>query len=175
MRTASRLSIVSDTQLAIYCKSNEICDYIASKNTLLVDAVPYKMIESNVQSMMQPRKYTTVFSDIRETNGSCFGLLSFGIVFPIPKPQYKYILDIFGTDNASLKAHINRHLVRLKEKTTGVTSLYVLVPEEIDIVHVDSILEEHGIVRPTYKSDNPKLKSKYVFAFEGMGQQPSNL
>ena len=175
MRTASRLSIVTETQLAMYCKSNEICNYISSKNTLLVDAVPYKMIESNVQSMMEPRKYTTVFSDLRETNGSCSGLLSFGIVFPIPKPHYKYILDIFGTDSASLKAHINRHLMRLKEKTTGVTSLYVLVPEEIDIDHVDLILEEHGIVRPTYKSDNPKLKSKYVFAFEGIGQQPSNL
>ena len=169
IRNTNRLNIVSDIQLSQYFKSKEISQYISPGGRLIVDAVPYKLIEANIQSMVQPREFTVVYSDIKEEADKCSGLLSFGLVFPTPQPQYKYVLDMFGSDTKSLRIHIVKHLLRLREKTDGVTAMLVFVPEELDIRLVDTVFEEYGITRHPHKSANPRLKSKQLYAFEGIG------
>ena len=134
---------------------------------MLVDVVPYKLIDANIPLMMQPRQYMEVYSDIKQTGDMCSGLLSFGIVYPISSPQYKYMLDIFGTDYESLRLHIVKHLLRLRERTTGVTAMLVYVPESFQLEKLDRIFKEFGVVRHPHKSIDGKLKSRQVYAYEG--------
>ena len=142
---------------------------------MLVDVVPYKMIDANIPLMMQPRKYMEVYSDIKTTEDSCSGILSFGLVYPISRPQYKYMLDIFGNDYSSLRIHIVKYLLRLKEKTTGVTAMLVYVSETFPLENIDNIFKDFGIFRHPHKSVDNKLKSRQVYAYEGTPQINSNL
>ena len=83
---------------------------------MIVDADPYKMIHRNIQSIRGPKEFKSIYSDIKSDTDKCTGLLSVESVFPIPHPQYKYMLDILGSDTSSLKTHIVKHLIRLKEE-----------------------------------------------------------
>ena len=133
---------------------------------MLVDVVPYKMIDANIPYIMQPKQYMEVYSDIKQSGDTCSGLLSFGLLFPIARPQYKYIVDIFGTDYASLRLHIVKHLMRLKSNTTGVTAMLIYVSEKFNIQKLDGILIEFGISRHPHESK--ELPSRQVYAFEGI-------
>ena len=142
---------------------------------MLVDVVPYKMIKANIPLMMQPRQYMEAYSDIDQTGDLCSGLLSFGLVYPIAKPQYKYMLDIFGTDYKSLRLHIVKHLVRLKEKTTGVTAMLVYVSEDFPLDKLDGIFADFGISRHPHTSIDKTLKSRQIHAYEGIPLANSKL
>ena len=140
---------------------------------MLVDVVPYQMIDANIPFIMQPRQYMEVYSDIRIDGDNCSGLLSFGLVFPIARPQYKYMLDIFGTDYDSLRRHIVKHLLRLNEKTTGITAMLIYVSDQFDIQKIDDVMNGFGISRHPHKSR--ELMSRQVYAYEGVPQGNSNL
>ena len=142
---------------------------------MIVDGVPYRMISANIQAMREPKAFTTIYSNIKHSDGVCAGLLSFGLVCPIPKPEYKYVIDLFGTDHSSLRTHIMRHLLRLKEKTKGVTALLVFVPKEFDILYLDAVLERFGVSRQPYVSKDPKLNTRQVYAYEGAERYNSKL
>ena len=133
---------------------------------MLIDVVPYKMIDANIPFMMQPRQYMEVYSNIRISGDTCSGLLSFGLLFPIARPQYKYMLDIFGTDYESLKRHIVKHLLRLKRDTTGVTAMLIYVSNEFNVKKLDDVMTEFGISRQPQESQ--ELQSRQVYAFEGI-------
>ena len=173
-RNTAKLNIVTDLHLSLFFKTKAIRDYISPSGRMIVDAVPYKMIQSNIQSIRGPKEFKSIYSDIKSDTDKCTGLLSVGTVFPIPHPQYKYMLDIFGSDTSSLKTHIVKHLIRLKEKTKGITAMLVYVPDEFDLEKVDVIFQEFGIVRRPH-TGNPKLKSAQIYVFEGVDQFPNKL
>ena len=125
--------------------------------------------------MLQPKEFTVAYSDIKEEHGQWTGLLSFGLVFSVPKPQYKYVLNIFGTDTSSVRLHIIKHLIRLKEKTKGVTTMLVYVPEKFDLNCIDVVFEEFGIARKPHHSVYPGLKSSQIYAYEYIDQRQSKL
>ena len=140
---------------------------------MLIDVVPYKLIDANIPFMMQPRKYMEVYSDIKQTGDTCSGLLSFGLLYPIARPQYKYMLDLFGTDYESLRRHIVKHLLRLKRDTTGVTAMLIYVSNEFNVKKLDDVMTEFGISRQPHESQ--ELQSRQVYAFDGINETISNL
>ena len=166
---------MSHDHISQYFSSKSVREYISPKGRMIVDGVPYKMMSANLSSMMGPGNFTVIYSDIREEHGKCSGLLSVGLVFPIPTPQYKYVLDIFGDDIASLKTHIVKHLLRLREKTQGITAMLVFIPEETDVNQVDKVFKEYGITRQPHKSLNSKLKTRQIYAYEGSQQFNSKI
>ena len=159
-------------EMTEYFISQPVREYLSKEGRMIVDGVPYRMIRANIKAMREPQAFTTIYSDIKQTNGVCSGLLSFGLVCAIRSPQYKYVIDIFGTDLCSLRTHIMRHLFRLKDKTKGVTVLLVFVPMEIDVEHLDAVFEEFGASRQPYKSNDPNLKTRQIYAYETWA--PSN-
>ena len=62
--------------------------------------------------MTEPEDFVTLFSDIHSDSGQCRGLLSFGTIYAIPNNKHlcTCIIDIFGEDGRSFKAHISKHL-----------------------------------------------------------------
>ena len=136
---ASKLKAITDLHLSLYFKSKVICDYIGPEGRLIVDLVPYKLTDVNIPLMTEPKEYSVIYSDIHEDRGHCSGLLSVGMVYPVPRPQHKYSLEIFGKDVASLRLHIIKHLMRVKEKTTGMTAMLVYVPVTFDLETVDAV------------------------------------
>ena len=168
---ASMLKTVSDIHLSLYFKSRVIRDYLSPEGRLLVDAVPYRMIDANIPFMIQPEKYTAIYSDLKVHGGGCSGLLSFGLVFPIRRPQFNYVLNIFGSDTSTLRTHIVKHLLRLKDRTKEVTALVVFVPKSFDLHEVDKVFEDFGISRRPHKSAYQQLKSNQIYAYEIIGQK----
>ena len=133
---------------------------------MLVDVVPYKMMDANIPYIMQPKQYMEVYSDIKQSGDTCSGLLSFGLLFPIARPHYKYMVDLFGTDYDSLRLHVVKHLIRLKRNTTGVTAMLIYVSDKFNIQSLDDIMAEFGISRHPHESK--ELPSRQVYAFEGV-------
>ena len=173
---AVRLSTVSDMNLSLSFKSKSTREYIAPSGRMLVDLVPYDMADFNIKSMQEPKEYKVIYSNIRVHGSLYSGLLSIGTVFPISNPQYKYMLDIFGSDKASLRTHLIKHLMRLKDKTNGVTAVLVYLPDDFDLDMVDALFDEFGINRKPYKSvKSPKLKSQQLYAFESSQQSESKM
>lgn len=169
-QNASELQTMSANELSLYFQSRTVREYLSPEGIMIVDVVPYQMIDSNIPMMMQPKQYSAVYSDIKMTGVKCTGLLSFGLLYPTPRPEYTYRLDIFGEDAESLKIHILKHLIRVKEKTTGITAMLVYVSETCDLEQVDKVFEEFGILRYRHSSVNPKLKTRQIYAFEGVGE-----
>ena len=166
IKEASQLPTISESNLSKYFKSKAMCDYLAPEGRMLIDVVPYKMIDANISFMMQPRQYMEVYSDVNQSEDTYSGLLSFGLLFPIARPQYKYMVDLFGTDYQSLRSHIVKHLMRLKRETTGVTALLIYVSDEFDVKKLDDLMSEFGITRHPHESK--ELPSRQVYAFEGV-------
>ena len=53
IRDTSHLQIISDSHLSAYFKSKTVRDYLAPEGRMLVDVVPYKMMDTNIPFMMQ--------------------------------------------------------------------------------------------------------------------------
>ena len=167
------LRSMSDLQLSLHFTSKVLRDYICPEGRMIVEDVPYKIMDTNIRFMRQPNDYSAIYSDIKVEPGRCSGLLSFGHVYPTALPQYRYGLDLFGKDTTTLRIHIVKHLIRLKECTKGVTAMVVHVPEAFDLEKVDMVFEEFGISRRPHS--DPKLKSRQLYAFEGLHQKLGNL
>ena len=167
IQQAMRLTTATDTHLARYFKSHDISKYISPQGRMIVDMVPLKMISSNIRFMKGPEGYTSVFSDIRMENDKCAGLLSFGTVFPIPRPPFHCNLDIFGSDTKTLKQHILRHLMVMQGKVKGEVAILVMVQEDFDMDKLDGVFEDFGIKRKIwYDSTYPTLRYSQLYLYE---------
>ena len=95
-------------------------------------------MESNIPLIMND-KHTIAFSNLELNSSPCKGLLSFGTLYKVQRFSYQYTIDIYGSDQESVRLHVLRHLMELKHKATG--SVCVLLPfqKELSPDHVDKI------------------------------------
>lgn len=94
--------------------------------------------------MTEPSEFLEVFSDMRTEADTYKGLLSFGSIYKVKAVPYKYSLDVYGTDSNSLKIHLVKHLMRMKQKATGTTVFVVTVDENFRSEIVEEILRQLG-------------------------------
>ena len=167
IRDAMKLKTVTEADISSHFSSKKIKDYLSPEGHMIIDMVPLRMINSNIHYMTGPNGYTAVYSDIRIENGQCRGLLSFGTVFPVKRPPFHNNLDIFGSDTATLKEHIVRHLMFMRQKGTGVVGVLAMVQEDFDMLQLDKVFEDFGVKRKIlYDSTYPNLKYSQLYLYE---------
>ena len=167
--SAGKLSCIrniSDSELSTYITSNKISKYLFPSDRLIVNFVPFRLIETNVKLIRDPMKFTEIFSDLSTENDSCSGLLSFGIVYPIEAVPYRYEINMFGADLGSFNAHIIKHLQRLKNTSRGCSIVVVVLDERFPSAMVNSVLQDFGGLKqthPSVKSQDPYYTVEYLF------------
>ena len=141
------LTSVSDSLLKTYISEKAFKQYLFPANRIVVDYVPLKLLKSNIPLMRGPYDVTTVFSDVRCTNGQCTGLLSFNTIYPVKRPSFHCTIEMFGTDEGCLKKHIEQHLNLIKHKTKGSFSVQAFVEKQVSTELLDKIFLEYGVIR----------------------------
>ena len=145
------LTNVSDSLLKTYISEKAFKEYLFPENRTIADYVPLKLLESNIPLIKGPYEVTTVFSDVRCTNCQCTGLLSFNTIYPVKWPSFHSTIEMFGTDETSLKKHIEQHLKLIKQKAEGLCSVGVYIEKQISTELLDKIFLEYGVERVIWR------------------------
>ena len=162
-------NLLSKEGLSTLFNATQITDYLAPKGHMLINWVPFKLLPENIPDMTEPEDFVTLFSDIHSESGQCRGLLSFGTIYAIPNNKHlcTCVIDIFGEDDGSLKAHISKHLHILNAKTEGPAVLIVCVSEGFDWNKIETLfseLDEKKIM--PYSFQNPKGRVSECHLYE---------
>ena len=137
--------------LATYFNSSDISRYLFPHQRIMVDIVPYKLMESNIPLMNDfSSGHTKAYTDVREENGGIRGMLSFGTLFRAQKVSYVYGIEIYGTDVSSVQRHIVRHLSELQQSANGSVCLMLFVQDDFPQNIADEICFKYGMERVNY-------------------------
>ena len=105
------LPIASD-DVAKNINTEGIRNYLLPYKRIMVDIVPYTLMESNTIRMQEiSGEHTRVFSDVTFGNNSAKGILSFGTLFKAQKVSYVYGIEIYRADIDSTRKHIIKHML----------------------------------------------------------------
>ncbi|MEW8547764.1 MAG: hypothetical protein AB2693_30010 [Candidatus Thiodiazotropha sp.] len=133
----------------------------------MVDYTPYKLVETNVSLMKQTSSnHTEAFSDVRFENGSVRGSLSFCSVFKAQTVSYVYNIEIYGNDPPSVRLHIMKHLMVLKQKMEGSVCFMVIAQEGFPLDIIDDTCREYGLTRVNQGQKHSKWQFKKESLFE---------
>ena len=143
--------VVTDDLLVSYIRSKTISQYLFPKNRIVVNSAPYRVLESNIPLLKEQGDMTVILSDVNTDSRSTQGILSIGTIFPVRNPSYAFNIDIYGSDYPSIRAHIVKHLLRLKDIMPELTSIYVYVDEDFPFEVIDKIFLEFGISRTLFR------------------------
>ena len=138
---------VTDSQLAAYINLESSRQYLFPKDRIVVNSVPYKVMESNIPVIREQKDLTVIYSDVRFNFLKVpRGMLSFGTSFPVHNAAHAYNIELYGSDSVeNVRHHIVKHLLRLKEKTCEPTSVFVFVDEDFPFDIVDKVMLDLGI------------------------------
>lgn len=161
--TTKGLAAASADVLTTYIHSEALSKYLFPHGRVIVDFVPFRLIDSNVPFMTEPSKFLEVFSDVRTEADAYKGLLSFGSIYKVKAVPYKYSLDIYGTDCNSLKVHLVKHLMRMKQKATGTTAFVVTLNETFRSEIVEEILKQLGGTKAKDDPDSGYFTQQFLF------------
>ena len=150
--TTTGLTAVTDDVLTTYINSEALSKYLFPHERVIVDFVPFRLMDSNIPFMSESSEFLEVFSDIRTEDGAYKGLLSFGSLYKVKTVPYRYALDVYGTDSNSLKSHTDKHLMRMKRKASVTTTLVVILDKTFKQETVEETLKQLG---GTQSNDDP--------------------
>ena len=123
---------IAFNDVAKYINSEDLRNYLFPYKRILVDMVPYKLMESNTIRMQEiSGEHTRVFSDVTDGKNGAKGILSFGTLFKAQKVSYVYGIEIYGTDIDSIRKHILKHVSALKENASGSVCIMFFIQENI--------------------------------------------
>ena len=152
--------------VAKFFKSNGLSNYLFPYNRILVDMVPYKLIESNTIRMEEiSGEHTRVFSDVTDGNNGTKGILSFGTLFKAQKVSYVYGIEIYRTDIDSIRKHIAKHILALKENTSGSVCIMFFLQENVPANVINDMCLDFAMERVNYpgtKYPNWNLECTYL-------------
>ena len=118
--------------VAKYINTECIRNYLFPYNRILVDMVPYKLLNSNTTRMQEiSGEHTRVFSDVTDGNNGTKGILSFGTLFKAQKVSFVSGIEIYGTDIDSIRKHIIKHMLALKKSTSGSVFMMFFIQENL--------------------------------------------
>ena len=153
--------------VATYISSKETSSYLFPHGRILVDYTPYKLLKTNVLLMKQASSnHTEAFSDVRIENGSVRGSLSFGSVFKAQTVSYVYNIEIYGNDPVSVKLHIMKHLIMLKQKVNGSICFMLVAQEGCPVNIIDDTCREYGLSRVNHGQKHSKWQFRKESLFE---------
>ena len=146
IRSAQRLTVVTDGLLASYIRSEVVSKYLFPQGRIVVNSVPYKAMESNIPVLREQKDASVIFSDLCNSDPSS-GMLSIGTLFHVKNPAFAYNIELYGSDTGSARSHIARHMLRLTDKVSELTGVFVFVDETFPFDVVDKVFLDYGINR----------------------------
>ena len=167
LQSVATITEVSEELLKSYIQSEEAKKYLFPHNRIIVNWIPYRLMTSNVPLMALSSSSTYMYTDVNITSGMYRGLLSVGTLYPTKEPSFLYNLDIYGKDLQSLRSHLVKHLVVLKEKTLGVTNVLLFADGGIPPEQVIEEFKELGFMLYQWQGQkNAKLIWNVQLLFE---------
>ena len=152
--------------VAKFFTSNGLSSYLFPYNRILVDMVPYKLIHSNTTRMQEiSGEHTRVFSDVTDGKNGAKGILSFGTLFKAQKVSYVYGIEIYGADIDSIRKHIAKHILALKENTSGSVCIMFFLQENVPANIINDMCLDFAMERVNYrgtKYPNWNIQSTYL-------------
>ena len=142
------LHYISDKRLSELFQNGYIRDYIAPTGVFMVHSVPLKPIDSNIPFIRGVENSTCIYSDLKQTNNECHGLLSCSSTYTMPEGRGVgniMKLDVFGDDPSSLRKHFIRHLVDMTKTAEDVFALNITLPEGFKLDEIGHILKDYGV------------------------------
>ena len=146
IRSAQRLTVVTDGLIASYIRSEVVSKYLFPQGRVVVNSVPYRAMESNIPVIREQKDATVIFSDLCNSN-PLSGMLSTGTLFHVKSPAFAYNIELYGSDTGSVRSHIARHMLRLTDKVSELTGVFVFVDETFPFDVVDKVFLDYGINR----------------------------
>ena len=147
--TTADLEYISDRKLSELFNNGYIRDYIAPGGLFMVHSVPMKPIESNIPFARGFKESTCIYSDLKQTNYKCKGLLSCSSTYSVPKDGEGVgnvmKLDIFGNDQSSLRKHFIRHLMDIKKIAKDIFALNITLPNGFKLEEIGHVLRDYGV------------------------------
>lgn len=168
IENAADLTSVSDSLLSSFVSSTTVSEYLFPEKRIIVDFVPLRLMQSNIE-LTGPKNFTEVYSDllIEDKSGACKGLLSFGTCYRIQALPYRYEIDLYGADMNRFRTHIVKHLLRLKERVTGITAVALFLEDSFSSETVDKLLTEFGgTKRQTHDSTTSDKYYTHQYLYE---------
>ena len=147
VHTARMLSPVSPDHLSLHFRSTDQ-HYLAPSGLACIFWVPLKLQEENIAFIIGQDNSTVTFCDVEHKSGSTCGLLSRGTVYATTgstKFQHVYVVDILGLDASTLKIHITKHLLHVKEQAKGSVQFCINFQEDFDYDMIISTLNDFDI------------------------------
>ena len=164
------LSAITDKNLSTYFASEKISSYLFPHKRILVNATPYRLMESNIPLILENSDITKIYTNVESmSNDNCTGLVSIGTVYPVRRPSYAYNIEIYGEDRCSLESHIVQHLRHVMERTTGDVSIHVATDENMPQKVIDKVMSKYGIRRETLqgsKADSNSVVKRVLLEME---------
>ena len=164
------LSAITGKNLSKYFASEEISSYLFPHKRILVNATPYRLMESNIPLILENSDVTKIYTNVENTsNNECSGLLSVGTVYPVRRPSYAYNIEIYGEDRYSLESHIMQHLRHVIDRTIGDVSIHVAIDESMPQKVIDTIMSKYEIVREKLqesKADSNSVVKRVLLEME---------
>ena len=150
---------IAFNDVAKYINCEDLRNYLFPYKRILVDMVPYKLMESNTIRMKDISvEHTRVFSDVTDGKNGTKGILSFGTLFKAQKVSYVYGIEIYGTDIDSIRKHILKHVSALKENASGSVCIMFFIQENIPGNAINDICLDFEMERVNY----PGTKIPYL-------------
>ena len=146
LQSVTTITEVSEDLLKSYIQSEEAKKYLFPHNRIIVNWIPYRLMTSNVPLMALSSSTTYIYTDVNISSCTYSGLLSVGTLYPVKEPSFLYNLDIYGRNSQSLRSHLVKHLVILKEKTIGVTNVLLFADGGIPPEHIIEEFKELGFI-----------------------------
>ena len=147
IHTAKTLTPASPDHLSLHFRSTDR-QYLAPNGIACIFWVPLKLQEENIAFIIGQDNSTLTFCDVEYKSGSTCGLLSRGTMYATTgstKFQYVYVVDILGLDASTLKQHVAKHLLPVKEQAKGSVQLSIHFQEDFDYELIISTLNEFDI------------------------------
>ena len=136
--------------------------YLAPNGRLFIQVVPLKVEKDNTEHIIGHDDSTVTYYDVMVENGTHRGLMSRGILYKTAENasfQNVYLLDIVGSDMRSIRMHLAKHVLRIKQNAQGKTKLFICSSEDFDRSSLLTSINDSGMDKWCLESQ----RSSFVF------------
>ena len=135
IKLSDSLHNLSYGHLSSHLQLEETRKYLVPNGRFCINVVPLKKDRNNTEYIIGHDDSTVTYYDVTVENGKYRGLMSRGILYKTAASatfQHVYRLDILGSDMSSIRKHLVKHVLRIKQNTQGKTNFVICCSEDID-------------------------------------------
>ncbi|CAG2192928.1 unnamed protein product [Mytilus edulis] len=138
--TLERTKVLNQKDLIQTIKDQDFYSQMFKDNRLIIDTVPYRLIESNIPMILMER--TKAVASYLDDNKK--SIITFGSYFKLSNGELFCNLDIYGDVGNALAHHICIHIQHFVEHITDIFTIEVRCHEPLPII--DKAMSKNGLM-----------------------------